>query len=70
MEKLPYFEARPLEDILRPLAPKLGLKVGQLLGVLRVAATGLKVSPPLFESLEMLGRDRSLDALRRALDRM
>jgi len=34
---------------------------------LRVAATGRRVSPPLFESLELLGRDRSLDRLRAGL---
>jgi len=37
---------------------------------LRVAATGSSVSPPLFESLAALGRDRSLARLREALERL
>jgi glutamyl-tRNA synthetase len=33
----------------------------------RVAVTGKRISPPLFESLELLGRDRSLSRLQSAL---
>ena len=43
----------------------LGLKPRNAFGPVRVAVTGSKVSPPLFESLELLGRDRSLVAARR-----
>lgn len=42
----------------------LELKPRKAFGPLRVAATGATVSPPLFESLELLGRERSLDRLR------
>jgi glutamyl-tRNA synthetase len=42
----------------------LELKPRKAFGPLRVAATGATVSPPLFESLELLGRDRSLARLR------
>lgn len=44
----------------------LGLKPRKAFGPIRVAATGTTVSPPLFESLELLGRDRSLLRLRAA----
>lgn len=44
----------------------LGLKPRKAFGPIRVAATGALVSPPLFESLELLGRDRTLQRLRTA----
>jgi len=46
------------------LLENLELKPRKAFGPLRVAATGASVSPPLFESLELLGRDRSLQRLR------
>ena len=53
------FEAKVIEDRLRILSCELGIKVGQLLGTIRVATSGQKVSPPLFESLELLGKERT-----------
>ena len=47
----------------------LALKPRKAFGPIRVAATGASVSPPLFESLELLGRDRSLHRLRAGRDR-
>lgn len=44
----------------------LGLKPRKAFGPIRVAATGALVSPPLFESLELLGRERTLQRLRAA----
>ena len=64
------FEAESIEATLRPMAADLGVKVGQLLGTLRVAATGQKVSPPIFESLEVLGRQRSLESIEKATSRL
>jgi glutamyl-tRNA synthetase len=46
----------------------LGLKPRKAFGPIRVAITGATVSPPLFESLELLGRERSLRRLREARD--
>lgn len=51
------------------LLEKLELKPRKAFGPVRVAVTGSSVSPPLFESLELLGRDRSLGRLRAARDR-
>lgn len=45
------------------LLDNLGLKPRKAFGPIRVAVTGASVSPPLFESLELLGRDRSLQRL-------
>ena len=66
LENLDPFDAQTIESALRPLAPELGIKVGQLLGTLRVAATAQKVSPPIFESLEALGRARALKSIQTA----
>jgi glutamyl-tRNA synthetase len=56
-----------IEEALRAaLIEKLELKPRVAFGPVRVAVTGRKVSPPLFESLELLGRERSLERLVRA----
>ncbi len=49
------------------LVDGLGLKPRKAFGPVRVAVTGKRVSPPLFESMELLGRERSLGRLQRAL---
>ena len=66
LSEIESFETESIEALLRPMAAELGVKVGQLLGTLRVATTGQKVSPPIFESLEVLGRDRSLESIKKA----
>ncbi|MGD9049659.1 MAG: glutamate--tRNA ligase, partial [Anaerolineae bacterium] len=65
---LPGFGVEAIEPALRNLADDLGLKVGQLLGIIRVAVSGKKVAPPLFETLAILGREQSLARIDRALD--
>ncbi len=56
-----------IDEALRAaLVEELGLKPRNAFGPVRVAVTGRRVSPPLFESLELLGRDRSLNRLRSA----
>ncbi len=67
---LDSFDEDSIEAALRELAGELDLKVGQLLGSIRVATTGLKVAPPLFGTLEILGRERSLDAIAGAAGRL
>ena len=59
-----------LPNVVFILADDLGIKVGQLLGTLRVATSGLKVSPPLFESMEILGKERVTRDINRAIDKM
>ena len=57
-----------IEETLRSaLIEGLGLKPKVAFGPLRVAVTGRRVSPPLFESLEILGRERSLARIAAAL---
>jgi glutamyl-tRNA synthetase len=67
IEALPNLNHEIIEEPLRSLANELGLKAGQLFGILRVAVTGQKVSPPLFESMEIIGKDVVLARLRNAI---
>jgi glutamyl-tRNA synthetase len=57
------FEAAEIETTLRGLAERLGLKPRDAFQPIRLAVTGKKVSPGLFESLELLGREESLARL-------
>ncbi len=70
LDSLSDFDAPSIEQALRSLTEELGLKVRQLMGALRVAVTGQRVAPPLFESIEILGRSRTLSAIRSAADRL
>jgi glutamyl-tRNA synthetase len=56
-----------VEPPMRELADQLQLSIGQLFGILRVAVTGQRVSPPLFESMEIIGRDVVLERIKRAI---
>jgi glutamyl-tRNA synthetase len=60
------FTTERIEEALRGLAEKLELKPREAFQPIRVAVTGSKVSPGLFESIELLGRDRALERVRRA----
>ena len=64
------FEAPVMEERLRALAAEMGMRLGPLLGPLRVAVTGRRVSPPLFESMELLGRERTLGRTAEAVSRL
>jgi glutamyl-tRNA synthetase len=71
LEGVTAWEARAIEEALRSaLVDGLGLKPRDAFGPIRVAVTGRRISPPLFESLDLLGRDRTLHRLRSALDRL
>ena len=56
--------AEPIEQALRSaLIDGLGLKPKVAFGAVRIAVTGRRVSPPLFESMEILGRDETMRRL-------
>ncbi|HEX6699385.1 MAG TPA: glutamate--tRNA ligase family protein [Gaiellaceae bacterium] len=57
------FERDAIEAALRELAERLDLPPGKAFQPIRIAVTGSKVSPGLFESLELLGRERSLERI-------
>jgi glutamyl-tRNA synthetase len=62
----PALEHEAIENALRQLADELGLKAGQLFGILRGAVTGQRVSPPLIETMEILGIDVVLERIENA----
>ena len=64
------FEADELEPPLRALAEARGWKVGDLFMAIRVAVTGRTATPPLFDTLVALGKDRVLARLDRAIQRL
>jgi glutamyl-tRNA synthetase len=69
LAELPSFAAADIEAALRSaLVDGLGMKPKVAFGPIRVAVTGSTVSPPLFESIELLGRDRTLVRLDAALN--
>ena len=61
-----HWDAATIEQSLRELVDELGQKPRQAFQPIRLAVTGSKISPGLFESLELLGRDQSLARLRAA----
>jgi glutamyl-tRNA synthetase len=60
------FTAEHIEPALKSVAERLELKPRQAFQPIRVAVTGSKVSPGLYESLELLGREESLVRISRA----
>jgi len=64
------WEADELEPPLRALAEAHGWKAGDLFMAIRVAATGKTATPPLFDTLVALGRDRTLQRLDKAVARL
>ena len=64
---LDSWETESIEAALRQLAVDVGLKPGQAFQPIRMAVTGSKISPGLFESLELLGREETLRRLNRAV---
>ena len=71
LEGVPRWRTEDIEAALREaLVAGLGLKPKHAFSPIRVAVTGRRVSPPLFESMELLGRDRTLARLDGALSGM
>ncbi|MBE1492642.1 glutamate--tRNA ligase [Plantactinospora soyae] len=69
-EALPTWETEPLKATLEEVGTRRGLKLGKTQAPIRVAVTGRSVGLPLFESLVVLGRDRTLTRLRAARVRL
>ena len=64
------FAAEELESLCRAAADAHGWKAGDFFRPIRVAVTGRVVSPPLFGSMELLGRERTLARIELAIDRL
>jgi glutamyl-tRNA synthetase len=65
-----FEDPEAVEKALAPLPDRLGVKPGQLYQPIRVAITGGTVSPGIFESLAVLGREQSLVRLDTAIERL
>ena len=65
LESLEPFATESIEAALRQVADERELKPREAFQAIRIAVTGSKVSPGLFESIELLGRDETLKRLRR-----
>jgi glutamyl-tRNA synthetase len=64
------FKHDPLDQALRTAAQELGLKAGQMFQPIRVAVCGKKNAPPLFETLEVLGKEKTLERIDQALKKL
>jgi glutamyl-tRNA synthetase len=67
LSTLPTFSHAEAEPPMRAYVEETGLSPNQVFGILRVATTGQKVSPPLFESMEIIGRDICLARIEKAI---
>jgi glutamyl-tRNA synthetase len=70
MNDLKNWDAASLEALFRPLADELKLKTSVFFGLLRVAMTGRTAAPPLFQTMEVLGKERCLKRLTVALEKL
>jgi glutamyl-tRNA synthetase len=70
MNDLKNWDAASLEAVFRPLADELKLKTGVFFGLLRVVVTGRTAAPPLFQTMDVLGKERCLKRLKAALDKI
>ncbi|PKO18301.1 MAG: glutamate--tRNA ligase [Chloroflexi bacterium HGW-Chloroflexi-10] len=61
-------EKEIVEPALRECVVQTGFKPAQVFGLLRIAITGLVVSPPLMESLEIIGKEKVIERVKKALD--
>jgi glutamyl-tRNA synthetase len=69
LEKVSVWSHQEIENALRAaLLEEMGLKPRIAFGPVRIAITGSHISPPLFESMELLGRERSMQRLRAAIN--
>ena len=67
LDEIPDWSPQRLEELTRRIADEEGVKLGLIAQPLRAALTGAKASPPIFEVMDMLGRDESLGRLADAL---
>jgi glutamyl-tRNA synthetase len=68
LKKINEIDKEILEPSLRAFGEENGYSAGQVFGTLRVAVTGQKVSPPLFESMAIIGKDKVLERITNAID--
>ena len=70
LANIPRFEHQAMEEVLRAAAARLDISPRQYFGALRSAATGREASPPLFETMDVLGWDRVKLRIESAITRL
>ena len=70
LSNIEKFDELTIEGSLRMAAEEMELKPRQLLGTIRVALSGLEVSPPLFKSIEIIGKKHSLQRIDKAISKL
>ena len=68
LSSLPDLSHQTAEPPMREFVETSGLSANQVFGTVRVAVTGQKVSPPLFESMEIIGKEKVLERLLKAIE--
>jgi glutamyl-tRNA synthetase len=68
LSALPEITPTTVEPPMRALVEQLGLSPNQVFGILRVAVTGQTISPPLFESMEIVGKVKVLERIKNAIE--
>ena len=67
IEDIENFQSDQLENKFRELAKIINQKPGKLFTPIRISITGKKIAPPLFETLEVLGREKSIFRIKKAI---
>lgn len=67
LEPLGLFDEKSLENVFLKVMEQTGLKLGKIAQPVRVALTGKTISPGVFEILNILGKEKSIDRLKRAV---
>ena len=67
LASLESWEHSSMETAMRELTARLGLKAGQMFGSVRTAVSGRTATPPLFQMMEVLGREVSLQRIEQAI---
>ena len=70
LQGLGEWSTQVMENAMRLLCAELNLKPAVFFGLLRVAITGRTISPPLFQTMEVLGREKCFTRLEAALDKL
>lgn len=68
LSKIHAFDLETVENICRGLAEEKGIKFGEIVHPVRVALTGRTVSPGLFDVIVLLGKERTLERLKKAIE--
>lgn len=68
LEKIKDWKASLIGESMQSLAKKLGIKTSDFFMALRVSVTGRKISPPLNESMEILGKERAINFIKNSVN--